>query len=203
MAQARKIERQRYRPEVRRSMILDEAASIVATDGVASVTVDAISKNAEISKSLIYNYFDNLTELLKELLQRELKMLRRKQFQAAEAATTFEELVRGVTHQYLTYIDERGLIIERLQTEPSISSMHDPTDFDRASAVEYIANIVESNFSLPSQVARATANRPPPKPPHRGPKRARPARAMLERLPRRPPQPRRSKAKRSVPPPAA
>ena len=36
-------------------------------------------------------------------------------------AETFEALVRGVTHVYLCYIEDRGLLIERLQAEPSVS----------------------------------------------------------------------------------
>ena len=35
------------------------------------------------------------------------------------AATTFEQLVRSVTHVYLHYIDERGLIVERSKPAPT------------------------------------------------------------------------------------
>ena len=67
-------------------------------------------------------------ELLRELFKREMKRLCRLQAAAAAKAVTFEELVRSVTHQYLKYFDERGLIIDRLQAEPSVSEMHDPTE---------------------------------------------------------------------------
>ncbi len=139
-------------------MILDEAASLVARDGIAGLSMDQISRNAGISKSLIYNYFDNLTQLLQELLERELKTLRQQQFQAAETAQTFEQLVRGITHQYLSYINARGLIIERLQTEPSISDQHDPTDYDRKTSVDYLSQIVAKNFDLPIELARAATD---------------------------------------------
>ena len=102
-------------------MILDNAAELVAEHGVSSVTMERISKRAGSSKSLIYKYFTTPVEILRELLTRELRELRRLQFNAAERANTFEELVRNVTHEYLTYIDTRGLIIERLQADPTIS----------------------------------------------------------------------------------
>ncbi len=150
--------RTRLSPEKRRALILDKAAEIVAREGVANLTVDQIGREAEISKSLVYNYFPNLSDLLKVLLERELRHLRRAQRQAAEDADTFEELVRGVTHAYLTYIDERGMIIERLQSEPSLSDTHDPTDYSRDMAVEYLGQLAQDLFDLPPDIARAATD---------------------------------------------
>ena len=64
-------------------------------------------------------------------------------------------MIRNVTHAYLTYIAERGLIIERLQAEPSVTGLNDPTDFGRAGAVDYLVPIVAGHFHLPEDVARA------------------------------------------------
>ncbi|MEO1035417.1 MAG: helix-turn-helix domain-containing protein [Pseudomonadota bacterium] len=139
-------------------MILDNAADIIARDGITNLSMERISQQAAISKSLVYNYFDSLTDLLRELLERELKALRRQQFEAAESANTFEELVRGVTHAYLTYIDERGLIIERLQSEPSLAAGHDPTYYSRDTAVSYLAPIVSRHFDMPEDLARAATD---------------------------------------------
>jgi len=150
--------RRRYSPEVRRTMILDETAKIVASEGIAQLSMERVGKEVGVSKALIYNYFENTTELLGELLDRELKALRRLQNEAAENAATFEELVRNITHQYLKYIDKRGLIIERLQSEPSISNISDPTGYGRDSAVKYLANIVSKHFDLPMDVARAATD---------------------------------------------
>lgn len=150
--------RTRFSPEKRRRLILDKTAELVAREGVANLSMDQIGREAGISKSLVYNYFPNLNDLLKVLLERELRHLRRKQQEAAEAAETFEDLVRGVTHAYLTYIDERGLIIERLQSEPSVSDSHDPTDFSRDAAVEYLAQLTQDLFDLPPEIARAATD---------------------------------------------
>lgn len=139
-------------------MILDHTAEIVNREGISNLSMEGISKSAGVSKSLMYKYFDSLTDLLKELLERELKAQRSLQFKAAESATTFEELIRNITHQYLTYIDERGLIIERLQSEPSISEFHDPTDYARSSAVGYITPIVSKTFDIPPELAKATTD---------------------------------------------
>lgn len=150
--------RQRLSPEKRRSLILDCVAEIVARDGVAALSMERIGREAGISKSLVYNYFPSMTELLSTLLERELKRLRRLQTDAAEKAQTFEALVRGITHVYLKYIDERGLLIERLQSEPSLSAAHDPTEYGREASVDYLAKIVISHFGLPPEIARAATD---------------------------------------------
>jgi TetR/AcrR family transcriptional regulator, fatty acid biosynthesis regulator len=158
MATAAAPVRRRLSPEMRRTLILDHTAEMVARDGVASLSIDSIGREAGVSKSLVYAYFPNLTELLRELYRREMRRLRRAQRDAAAAATTFEQLVRSVTHVYLRYIDERGLIIERLQAEPSVSEMHDPTDFGREAAVDYLTEIVMAHFDLPPDIARAATD---------------------------------------------
>jgi TetR/AcrR family transcriptional regulator, fatty acid biosynthesis regulator len=145
-------------PEERRSLILDHTADIIAREGVATLSIEQIGKEAGISKSLVYAYFPNLTALLRELYQREMKQLRRRQADAAENVESIEQLVRSVTHAYLSYIDERGLIIERLQAEPSVSEHHDPTDFNRDVAVDYLTDVVLRFYKLPRPIARAATD---------------------------------------------
>jgi TetR/AcrR family transcriptional regulator, fatty acid biosynthesis regulator len=158
MGSAATASRKRLSPEARRALILDCTADIVARDGVATLSIESIGKEAGISKSLVYAYFPNLTALLRELYQREMRRLRRRQAEVAQNPATFEELVRSITHAYLRYIDERGLIIERLQAEPSVSEHHDPTDFNRDLAVDYLTDIVLRFYKLPRPIARAATD---------------------------------------------
>lgn len=159
---AEKKKRKRFSPEVRQSLILDVAAKIVAKDGVAPLTMDLIAKKAGISKSLVYAYFQNVNDLLKALLYRELKDLRRQQNEQAERAKTFEELISGVTHVYLKYMEERGLLIQRLQSEPSVTEGRPDTSdymaFSRDAAVDYLAEIICAHFDLPIDIVRAATD---------------------------------------------
>jgi TetR/AcrR family transcriptional regulator, fatty acid biosynthesis regulator len=150
--------RRRLSPEKRKALILDHTAEIVAREGVVQLSVERIGKEAGISKSLVYAYFPNLTELLRELYQREMRALRRLQNAAAATAETFEDLVRSVTHVYLCYMNDRGLLIDRLHAEPSVSDGHDPTEFSRDSAVDYMTDIVIGHFDLPRDIARAATD---------------------------------------------
>ncbi|MEM7612008.1 MAG: helix-turn-helix domain-containing protein [Pseudomonadota bacterium] len=149
-----KTPRRRLAPEVRRAAILDEAARIVASDGVSALSMERLGRESGVSKSLVYAYFPSMTELLRALLKRELKRLRKQQMAAAEKARTFEELVRAVTHAYLSYIAERGLLIHRLQSDPIVAEGHgSPTDYSRNSAVTYLAEIISDNFGIPMDLA--------------------------------------------------
>jgi AcrR family transcriptional regulator len=156
--EAKPSKRVRLAPSERQSLILDYTAQIIAREGVSALSMDRIGREAGISKSLVYNYFPNMTDLLRQLLQREWRRLRRLQAEAADKAETFEGLVRAVTHVYLKYIDERGMLIERLQSEPSVSAIHDPTEFSRDQAVGYLAEIVTENFGLPPDIAKAATD---------------------------------------------
>lgn len=158
MATEAKRPRQRLDPQERRSLILDHTAAIVAREGVAQLSIERIGREAGISKSLVYAYFPNLTELLRELYQREMRQLRRGQAEAARNADTMEQLVRSVTHAYLGYIHERGLIIERLQAEPSVSENHDPTDYNRDVAVDHLTEQVLRFYKIPRRIARAATD---------------------------------------------
>ncbi|MEO1656462.1 MAG: TetR/AcrR family transcriptional regulator [Pseudomonadota bacterium] len=145
--------RQRLDPEIRAEMIMDVTAKIVAEEGVGVITMDLIGRKAGISKSLVYNYFPNVSELLVAVLTRELKRLREAQAEAMQKADTFEGLVRGVTRAYVQHIQERGLIIERLQSEPTISERGDPTQYDRSSAVKALAKLLAKQFGFPPHLA--------------------------------------------------
>lgn len=139
-------------------MILDAAADMVEREGIWQLSMEKIAGQAQVSKTLIYKYFESLQALLRELLDRELRQLRRDQAAAAQAATTFEDLVRGITKAYLRNIAKKGLLIERLQADPAISHSTDPTGFNREEAVEYIAKIVHRNFEIPLETARAVTD---------------------------------------------
>jgi AcrR family transcriptional regulator len=158
MASQTQPARKRLSPELRRALILDHTAAIVAREGISQLSMEGIAREAEISKSLVYAYFPNLTELLRALYQREMRHLRKRQVDAAENVQSMEQLVRSVTHAYLGYIDERGLIIERLQAEPSVSENHDPTDFNRDIAVDFMTDLALRFYKLPRPIARAATD---------------------------------------------
>ncbi len=145
--------RTRLSPEVRKELILDHAADVVAAEGVSALSMERLGREAGISKSLVYAYFPSMKGLLKTLLQREYRRLRILQTAAADSAETFEQLIRRVTATYLSYMEERGLILDRLAAEPSLSDQGDPTEYSREKSVVYFAEIIRDNFDIDMSVA--------------------------------------------------
>jgi len=147
--------KRRFSREKRRKMILDSAAELVASLGTANLSIEAIGQHADVSKTLMYRYFRNLPELLGELLEREYRYLRNRQYAAAESAATFEDLVHELTRVYLSYIEERGLIVERLQSYPGLRREKNPTEFDREPSVDYFSKITAETYDIPIEIATA------------------------------------------------
>ncbi|MEM6826469.1 MAG: helix-turn-helix domain-containing protein [Pseudomonadota bacterium] len=136
-------------------MILDSAAELIAEQGTSDLSLETIGEKAAVSKTLMYRYFGSLVVLLKALLNREYRHLRTEQLKAAESAETYEDLVRQVTRAYLLYIEERGLIIERLQAYPNIAQAQDPTHYNREPSVHYFSEVTAEVFDIPLDVAIA------------------------------------------------
>ena len=145
--------RTRLSPELRKEMILDHAAKFIAAEGISALSMERLGKEVGVSKSLIYAYYPSMTELLQTLLKREYALLRQQQIVAADSAETFEQLVRRITRSYLSYIEERGLLLERLMAEPSVAALGDPTKFQRSAAVKHIAHIVADTFDIDINLA--------------------------------------------------
>jgi len=58
-------------PEARREQLLDAAITIIARDGYGGISIDAIAKEASVTRPVVYGVFDGLLELLYALLDRQ------------------------------------------------------------------------------------------------------------------------------------
>jgi AcrR family transcriptional regulator len=55
----------------RRDQLLDTALAIIARDGYGSVSIEAIARELEVTRPVIYNQFTDLDDLLRTLLDRQ------------------------------------------------------------------------------------------------------------------------------------
>jgi AcrR family transcriptional regulator len=60
----------RLPPAERRAQLLDAALAIIARDGYAGVSIDAIAREAGVTRPVVYGVFDGLGDLLYALLDR-------------------------------------------------------------------------------------------------------------------------------------
>jgi AcrR family transcriptional regulator len=61
----------RMPPEDRRRQLLDAAISIIARDGYRGISIDAIAREAGVTRPVVYGVFDGLDALLYALLDRQ------------------------------------------------------------------------------------------------------------------------------------
>ena len=70
-AGARRPYTPRMPAEQRRDQVLDAALQIIARDGYAAVSIDAIAREIDVTRPVVYNVFDGLGPLLHALLDRQ------------------------------------------------------------------------------------------------------------------------------------
>jgi AcrR family transcriptional regulator len=63
----------RMPPEARREQLLDAALRVIARRGYSGVSIDAIAREADVTRPVVYGVFDGLEPLLYALLDRQEK----------------------------------------------------------------------------------------------------------------------------------
>jgi AcrR family transcriptional regulator len=146
--------RRRLDPEVRKELILDEAARVVAEEGVSAVNMERIGREAGISKALVYNYFPSKQALLSNLLLREYNRFAAQGREAAKQAVGFEQLVRQTTRAYFAYVEECGVLIQRLMSEPDLANVMRSADAEgRQRTVQLFIGAMTREFNLSPELA--------------------------------------------------
>jgi len=146
--------RTRLSPEVRRARILDAAAALVLTDGLASLTMARIAAAAGTSKALIYAYFKNMAELLYAVYGRETELLNAQHLTALKAPHSFEEMVRATARISRQTEDERQRLVEQLATDPVLASrLVTEERRNRSRVVRFLTKEITANFDIPSELA--------------------------------------------------
>ena len=144
----------RLDPLVRKHMILDRVAALVAAEGVSAVTMDRVGREAEVSKPLVYAYFQNVTTLLQELLLRDQRRLWEEQTSAVSEAKDFDELIRLTTRTYLKHVEKSGMHIQRLMSEPSVAEAFKEREYERRQrVVDFLAREMARTLNVPRDIA--------------------------------------------------
>lgn len=61
----------RVAPDVRREQLLDAALTVIVRDGYDAISIDAIAKEAGVTRPVVYGIFNDLRDLLGTLLDRQ------------------------------------------------------------------------------------------------------------------------------------
>lgn len=114
----------RLSPAARRAHLLDVARSIVETAGTGALTMESVAEQADVSRGLVYAYFDNRSGLLHALWAEvestwggdPLPPLDRTPPESYREL--FEARLEANTIWYFDMIERSGLLFHRFKSEP-------------------------------------------------------------------------------------
>lgn len=112
-AQSRRM-RTRLSLTARRDQIVETAARLIISEGVAAATMKRIAREVGISEALVYNYFASQTELLAFIARREQAEMSEMQAAAMSRHTDYLERVRASMVGYLDYVALKGGLLQIL-----------------------------------------------------------------------------------------
>lgn len=138
--------------DVRREQLLDAALTVIVRDGYDAVSVDAIAREAGVTRPVVYGIFDGLGPLLGALLDR----------QQARALTQLEAAVPQALVGDLesTVVASAGKLIEQVRNDPMtwqpiLVAPHDVPEqvreriaADRARVVAQVQGLIELGLML-------------------------------------------------------
>lgn len=143
-------------PHDRRTALLDAAAAIVATEGVAAVSMDAVAEAAGVSRPLVYRYFPASGDILAELYARELTDHDVKMQSELAQATTFEDAVRALIRVWLETFGERGAVVGPLFRAEAIGHrVRQETRKRDHATVDHFAPLAMTEFGISRRIAVA------------------------------------------------
>lgn len=114
-ATARPSERQAA--DVRRDLLMDAAAEMVAAGDADSVSMEAVAQRSGVSRALVYKHFANRQALLHALYERESTHLHRALSEAVQRASTLEDMLRALVTGALAAQAERGATFAALASQ--------------------------------------------------------------------------------------
>jgi AcrR family transcriptional regulator len=120
--QAEGQRRRRLHGAERRETFLDAAARIVIEQGPSSVTMEEVAARTGVNKRLGYRYFENRSDLLKALLERELEEAGRRAQAKLPPEPDLQERITVNVRVWLELVEERGPLLSRLFGDHQVSS---------------------------------------------------------------------------------
>ncbi len=146
--------RRRLSPDERIREILDAADDLVLQDGISTLTMDKIARQAGASKALLYRYFSNMTGLLQALYEREHHQLQALHLAALNTPHGFEEMVKLTAKINRENQNDRQLLLKRLEADVTVRKAMAKTDQQgRSDVVKFLSKEITTHFDVPKDIA--------------------------------------------------
>jgi TetR/AcrR family transcriptional regulator, fatty acid biosynthesis regulator len=143
----------RLNPQQRREQLLDQASRLIVEHGLSACSLEAVGREAGVSKALVYKYFATRDALLKALAAREYEMLRaRGTWMRPESS--FPRALRESNLENFGYLHERGAILREILADGPTGRALGRTDREeRVRRTWYFADKVVKAYGVSPRVA--------------------------------------------------
>jgi AcrR family transcriptional regulator len=130
--------------EERREQLLDATKAIVAQRGFHAVSIEAVAREAGITRPIVYGHFEDLGGLLEALVERESRRA------LEQLPDTFDDLL-GALSAYLEAVrtdpDTWRLVLMPQQGAPRL--LHERIAAGRAAVIARLAQALQPGSALP------------------------------------------------------
>ncbi|HEX2026012.1 MAG TPA: TetR/AcrR family transcriptional regulator [Actinomycetota bacterium] len=100
--------KRRMRAPERRKQLLEVARKVFGRRGYHTVTMDAVAREAGVTKPILYDHFPSKRELYLSLLEADLATLKERLDDALETSKGNRERIRGSFQAYFDFVDEHA-----------------------------------------------------------------------------------------------
>lgn len=141
MAQARR----RMRAPERRAQLLDVARRMFGTSGYHQVSMDAVAREAGVTKPILYDHFPSKHDLYLALLDTDLTSLHDNVRRALDAPTGNRERIRASFRAYFDFVDEHaeGFRLMMQETVGAEDDFRQHVEAFRALILSDVADLIE------------------------------------------------------------
>lgn len=153
--------RRRMRADERRAQLLEVARRVFGSSGYHAVSMDAVAREAGITKPILYDHFPSKKSLYLALLQEDLSSLHDRVREALALPSGNRERIRASFEAYFDFVDEhaggfRLLMQETVGADPDFRA---GVEGVRARIVDEVADLItrESRGALDREHAETAA----------------------------------------------
>jgi len=151
--------RPRLSVDQRREHLLNATTELIREQCVAAVTMDRVKDRANVSRSLLYNHFDNVDDLLFTVFTRLVDQLDQHIVAASSGAVGFEAKVHAAVQAQFEFERTNGAVFGELLEWLSTRWLK-PASLHRMHVFEHWMSALIAEFGLPSDVAGSLARVP-------------------------------------------
>ena len=153
------VVRTRLSLDERREHLLNATIELIREQSVAAVTMDRVKDRTNVSRSLLYNHFDSVDDLLFTVFKRLVGQLDQHTVAASRGAVGFEAKVHAAVHAQFEFEHTNGAVFGELLQWLS-TAWFKPALFHRMHVFEHWTSALIAEFRLPSDVAGSLAHVP-------------------------------------------